>query len=209
MDLIARDERSSARPLAGRRPTKFTPEAVRQIRNFVESGKSREEIAELIGVSVGSLQVTCSRLGISLRAARRRGDSATAAPVKQAQAAMPHQGCKSVDASVAKFAMSMQYNGYERVFALPFTADIIGQLALEAGFRNMSLGNLLAELITAIMKKNLVRQVLEGNQNPDSPTTTPLEAACTSRRPQPPAAVIPQAGADTEQGSKNDTLRTG
>jgi|AmaraimetFIIA100_FD_contig_123_74668_length_698_multi_7_in_1_out_0_1 hypothetical protein len=29
-------------------------------------GKSREEIAELIGVTVGSLQDTCSRLGIGL-----------------------------------------------------------------------------------------------------------------------------------------------
>src|SRR5262249_3279992 len=46
---------------------KFTPERLQQIRNLVERGKSREEIAELIGVTVGSLQVTCSRLGISLR----------------------------------------------------------------------------------------------------------------------------------------------
>src|ERR1700738_850698 len=38
-----------------------------QIRNLVEQGKSRAEIAELIGVTVASLQVTCSRLGISLR----------------------------------------------------------------------------------------------------------------------------------------------
>jgi hypothetical protein len=49
------------------RPIKFTPERVQQIRNLVERGKSREEIAELIGVTLGSLQVTCSRLGISLR----------------------------------------------------------------------------------------------------------------------------------------------
>ena len=49
------------------RQTKFTPERIQQIRNLVERGKSREEIAELIGVTVGSLQVTCSRLGVSLR----------------------------------------------------------------------------------------------------------------------------------------------
>jgi hypothetical protein len=49
------------------REIKFTPERIQQIRNLVERGKSREEIAELIGVTVGSLQVTCSRLGISLR----------------------------------------------------------------------------------------------------------------------------------------------
>src|SRR5262249_61486489 len=51
----------------GGRQIKFTPERLQQIRNLVERGKSREEIAELIGVTVGSLQVTCSRLGISLR----------------------------------------------------------------------------------------------------------------------------------------------
>jgi hypothetical protein len=77
---------------------------------------------------------------------------------------MPHQGRRSVDASVANFAISMQYNGYERVLALPFTNDIIRQLALEADFRNMSIGELLAELITAITKKNLVRQVLKASQ---------------------------------------------
>jgi hypothetical protein len=46
---------------------KFTPERMQQIINLVEQGMRREEIAELIGVTVGSLQVTCSRLGISLR----------------------------------------------------------------------------------------------------------------------------------------------
>ena len=46
---------------------KYTPERIEQIKNLVERGKPREEIAELIGVTVGSLQVTCSRLGISLR----------------------------------------------------------------------------------------------------------------------------------------------
>jgi hypothetical protein len=49
------------------RQIKFTPERIQQIKNLVERGKSREEIADLIGVTVGSLQVTCSRLGISLR----------------------------------------------------------------------------------------------------------------------------------------------
>src|SRR6516164_11849347 len=53
--------------LARGRQTKFTPERIQQIKNLVERGKSREEIAELIGVTLGSLQVTCSRLGISLR----------------------------------------------------------------------------------------------------------------------------------------------
>ena len=54
----------------GVRQTKFTPERIRQIVNLVERGKSREEIAELVGVTLGTLQVTCSRFGISLRRPR-------------------------------------------------------------------------------------------------------------------------------------------
>jgi hypothetical protein len=50
-----------------RRSIKFTPERLQQIINLVERGKSREEIAGILDVTVGSLQVTCSRLGISLR----------------------------------------------------------------------------------------------------------------------------------------------
>lgn len=49
------------------RPLKFTPERIEQISNLVERGKSRDEIAEIIGVTTGTLQVTCSKLGISLR----------------------------------------------------------------------------------------------------------------------------------------------
>ena len=59
-----------------RRPVKFTPERVQQNRKLVEQGKSREEIAELIGVTVRSLKVTCSRLAISVR----RPDSSHPSP---------------------------------------------------------------------------------------------------------------------------------
>jgi hypothetical protein len=52
------------------RPVKFTPERIQQICNLVERGRSRDEIAEIIGVTAGSLQVTCSKLGISLRRSR-------------------------------------------------------------------------------------------------------------------------------------------
>jgi DNA invertase Pin-like site-specific DNA recombinase len=60
------------RKLATQLPTygkriKFTPERIQQIRNLVEQGKSREEIAELIDVTVRFLQITCSRLGIGVR----------------------------------------------------------------------------------------------------------------------------------------------
>ena len=59
-------ERSTYVPTRGRQK-KFTPERIQQIKNLVGQGTSREQIADLIGVTVGSLQVTCSRLGVSLR----------------------------------------------------------------------------------------------------------------------------------------------
>ena len=71
---IALSSSSTSTPPRGRQ-TKFTPERMRQIVNLVERGKSREEIAELVGVTVGTLQVTCSRFGISLR--RPRFDTGT------------------------------------------------------------------------------------------------------------------------------------
>ena len=43
------------------RQIKFTPERIQKIKNLVERGKRREEIAELIGVTVGSLQVSRAR----------------------------------------------------------------------------------------------------------------------------------------------------
>ena len=61
------------------RPIKFTPERIQQIKNLVERGKSREDIAELVGVTVGSLAVTCSKLGIQSATThgKQRSKSAT------------------------------------------------------------------------------------------------------------------------------------
>ena len=58
---------TNASPSARGRQTKFTPHAIEKIKELVAQGVSREAIASLLGVTVGSLQVTCSRLGISLR----------------------------------------------------------------------------------------------------------------------------------------------
>jgi hypothetical protein len=66
---ITRAEPRAANVAKGR-PTKFTPERLEQIRKLVAVGKGRDEIAALLGATVGNLQVTCSRLGISLRRPR-------------------------------------------------------------------------------------------------------------------------------------------
>ena len=121
------------------RKVKFTPERIEQIKNLVEHGKRREEIAELIGVTVGSLQVTCSRLGISLR--RPRLKPVPTPPSKPAKAA-----------DVARFAISMRYRGEERTTELPLTQDMITQLAVEAAFRGAPICDLVGDLITGILQ---------------------------------------------------------
>src|SRR6476620_6164358 len=57
-------------PNRGRRTTKFTPANIQKIKDWVAQGTRREDIAKSLDVTVGSLQVTCSRLGISLRGRR-------------------------------------------------------------------------------------------------------------------------------------------
>jgi hypothetical protein len=179
------------------RPIKFTPERVQQIRNLVERGKSREEIAELIGVTVGSLQVTCSRLGISLRRVvfsngmgllRRGGphngtstytasrpggvpptngqpqQNSQSGPVEQPEATTPHEErARTDEMGLADLALRIMYRGHERTSELPLTQDMIRQLAFEAQFRNMSIGELVGELLIAMMKRDLFQHVLEPN----------------------------------------------
>jgi hypothetical protein len=129
------------------RQIKFTPERIEQIKNLVERGKSREEIAELIGVTLGSLQVTCSRLGISLRppiinnGVRPRLKPVPTPPSKPAKAP-----------EVARFSIFMRYRGEERTTELPLTQNLIMQLAVEAGFRGVSIGDLIGDLIVATLR---------------------------------------------------------
>jgi hypothetical protein len=193
-------------PTRGRQ-TKFTSEKLQQIRDLVQQGKRREEIAELIGVTVGSLQVTCSRLGISLRRVGfgngtglllpsdgshpnneathpnngtthpnngttttrtpTSGVSVSLPPIKeqlQQKAAFPHQGsAKTNDADWANLALRMQYRGDQRTTELLLTQDMIRQLVFEAQFRDMRIGELVAEVITGVMKKDLFQQVLKGS----------------------------------------------
>ena len=195
--MMQTEELATQFPTRGRK-IKFTPERLQQIRNLVERGKSRQEIAELIGVTVGSLQVTCSRLGISLRrvvfnngmgllrrggrpsdngtstytASRRGGvplppingqpqQNSQSGPVEQPQATTPHEERTRTDKmGLANLALRMRYRGDERTSELPLAQDMIWQLAFEAQFRDMSIGELIGEVTTVIMKKDLFQHVL-------------------------------------------------
>ena len=56
------------------RPVKFTPQVIENIKELVAQGIKRDEIAKRLGVTVRSLQVqvTCSRLGITVGTAHVR-----------------------------------------------------------------------------------------------------------------------------------------
>jgi hypothetical protein len=112
--------------IRGRR-TKFTSQAIEKIKEWVAEGISRDEIANRLGATVGSLQVTCSRLGISLRrisangsgrhtAYVRRGITPTPSAVdivhmrEQKEASQPAARV----APVASFAIMMRYKGEEQ-----------------------------------------------------------------------------------------------
>jgi hypothetical protein len=155
----------------------------------------------LVGVTVGSLRVTCSRLGISLRQPRfktgtgplrrnephsngvsrpspGRGDGSASlqlikerpeqnsrsGPVEQAEAATPtatpwQEWAKR--ANEGGFAIKIRYRGEARTTELPLTQGMIGQLAFEAAFRNVTIGELIGQLIVAVADRDLLQTVLE------------------------------------------------
>jgi Helix-turn-helix domain of resolvase len=181
------------------RQKKFTPERIQQIKDLVEQGTSREKIAELIGVTVGSLQVTCSRLGISLRrpksetgagllrreepprapgiavddpgsgdmplplTKKRFGERSQGRLLEQAQTSTASQerAKRGNEGTPVNFAIWMQYRGQQRTTELALTQQTVRQLAFEAEFRNMRIGEFVGEVIVAMLRKNLLQAVLK------------------------------------------------
>jgi hypothetical protein len=138
---------------SGRRPTKFTPERLEQIKDLVARGVDREEIARLLGVTVGSLQVTCSRFGISLRRPR----------VTNGSRLLPLRAKTPVPAptNTATFSVCVNYHGNEQAVELPLTPKMVGQLALEASSRDQQISELAKDLLLAVTEKGLIDEVLK------------------------------------------------
>ena len=171
------------------RPTKFTPERIQQINNLVERGKSREEIAELVGVTLGSLAVTCSKLGISLRRrmmnngvrllrpikiASRAGtgtvdcEREAPLPVEKADTSMSkyvvgdtpsQERAEALTTALAQFTIRMEYKGVERKTEIALTPAMLEHLVLEAEFRNLRMGELIRDIIMSTVKNDLFSKV--------------------------------------------------
>ena len=166
---------SSAR---GRR-VKFSPQAIEKIKELVAQGASRQEIASLLGVTVGSLQVTCSRLGISLR--RKILHSGRSPHLRYPNGrAIPFQGSVGVayareqkteevpqkvvsTAGSPKIRIIMRRRGKEVSTDVPFTSRDIGELALIAIFQDLSIAELMGQVLAGAIKKDMIKEILRGD----------------------------------------------
>ena len=75
--------------------------------------------------------------------------------MEQVQAPAPRQKVeqKVNEPGAATFAIRIQYRGKEQTTELPLTQDMMGQLALEATLRKVSIGEFIGELIVAVVKQ--------------------------------------------------------
>jgi hypothetical protein len=164
----------NARRSAKGRRVKFTPQVIENIKEFVAQGIGRDEIANRLGVTVGSLQVTCSRLGISLRriilpngSGRRTGDvrrrtiptpcsAGIAHARQQKEASQP----AARTAPVAQFAITMRRRGKEQTTDIPLPSAAIEVLALEAMSRDLHIAELIEQVLVAAINKDMIQKIL-------------------------------------------------
>jgi hypothetical protein len=164
---------TNASPSARGRRAKFTPQAIEKIKELVAQGVSREEIASLLGVTVGSLQVTCSRLGISLRrkilhsgpTPHLRGPNGRAIPVQGSVGvayAREQKAEEVLPARSAKISIIMRYRGKEVPTDLPLTSHALGELALIAMLRDLSIPELVGQILAGAINKDMIKEVSRG-----------------------------------------------
>lgn len=145
---------SSAIVSTNGRAIKFTPERLEQIRNLVERGHNKKEIAEIIGCTVGSLQVTCSRLSISLRRPRRINDAEfepRREKPKMIESGPPSNVLEPPGGWPRKqgqgLKLKLECSG--RSVDLPLDSALITDLILLAEVRGLRLSELLTEILRA------------------------------------------------------------
>jgi hypothetical protein len=158
-------------PPRGRR-VKFTPEVIESIRKLVAQGTNRHEIANRLGVTVGSLQVTCSRLGISLRRIiQTNGSGRHTLDVNGRTIPTPCSGIAHVReqkvsqraaraAPSVNFAITMRHRGQEKTTDIPLPSPAVEMLALEAMSRDLDIAGLIGQVLVAAINKDLVQKIL-------------------------------------------------
>src|SRR5215471_6828992 len=161
----------NASPSAKGRRFKFTPQAIENIKEFVGEGISCDEIANRLGVTVGSLQVTCSRLGISLR----RSHSSLRRHTADVRGRIPAPGSVGIahtreqkevsqpaarTAPPAESAITMRRRGKEQTSDIPLPSPAIEVLALEATSRDLGIAELIGQILVATINKDMIHKIL-------------------------------------------------
>jgi len=171
---------TNATSARGRR-VKFTPQAIEKIKDWVVQGVSRDEIANLLDVTVGSLQVTCSRLGISLR--RRTHSHAAGQTLDAGGRPIPPAGVVSIahvqekktkevsqtaadTAPSGKFAITIRRRGKEVASDVTLTSRAIEALALEAMSRDLAIAEFVGQVLVAALKKDMIKEILRDEVPP-------------------------------------------
>ena len=143
-------------PSRGRR-VKFTQQAIEKIKEFVAGGISRDEIANRLGVTVGSLQVTCSRLGISLRRIiSPNGSRRHTADVRPDSVGIAHVR----EQKLGKLEIVMRCHGIEHTADIPLSSATIEALALEATWRDLAIAELIGQSLVAATDKDMIHKML-------------------------------------------------
>jgi hypothetical protein len=150
-------------PLAeSRRKRKFTPDNVARIKEWVARGISRDEIANRLEVTIGSLQVTCSKLRISLRKRSLANGNGPVQPLVQRSSDHIRQAS---DAAPAKFTLVIQSKNRQAAFDLPLNQDLLNQLALEASVRGQTTAGLIANIVSQLLEKDAVGTILSNGNS--------------------------------------------
>ena len=155
-----------------RRPRKFTPANLQKIKDWVAEGISREEIAKSLDVTLASLQVTCSKLGISLRRRDASGPSEPRTVRPPYLPSHPPIAGQRHTGTGFQITLTLECNGTRRTTELPLTRSAIVQLKLEAEMRNLSMGQLLAEVASMAIKKGMIEVILH---EPTQERAAPLQ----------------------------------
>jgi hypothetical protein len=114
------------------------------------------------------LQVTCSRLGISLRRNISRSGSARHA-VDAWRRTLPTPGAdviaraheqRTEEDSWPKFAITLRHRGKEVTTEVPLSSQAIKALALNAMWLDLGTGELLGQVLNAVVRKDMIQDIL-------------------------------------------------
>jgi hypothetical protein len=155
--------RENDAPLVKGRRTKFTPDNIARIKDWVAQGVGRDEIANRLKVTTGSLQVTCSKLGISLRKRLPANGNGAIQPLGVVQSSMEDVQQGNPPAPV-RLTLLIKTQNRQAAFGLPLHRDLIEQLALEASFRGLTIADLIGKILMQLMERDLVGEILRKRQ---------------------------------------------